>query len=149
MTGHDSALASRGTDPAPAAGATGTPSMADLISGILGDTQKLGRQQIDMLKAEFKEDLARTKRAIVYGALGVVLLSVGGIALVFCLVEVLHEQAGFKMWSSALIVGGAMLAAGVVLGLMARNLFESFNPLPDKTFNALQENVSWKTHPQA
>ena len=33
----------------------------------------------------------------------------------------------------------------IALGVIARNLFESFNPLPDKTFHALQENLSWTT----
>jgi len=144
MTGPADALTARPGEPASPA----SP-ITELVSGILNDAQKLGRQQIDMLKAEFKEDLARTKRAIVFGGLGIVLLSVGGLTFVFFLVELLHEQAGFKMWSSCLIIGGVLLSGGVAFGLAARNLFESFNPLPDKTFNALQENLTWKTQPQA
>jgi len=134
---------------APAAATPGQPTITELVSGILNDAQKLGRQQIDMLKSEFKEDLDRTKRATVYGGVGITLTTIGGLALVAFLVFLLHEQFQFSMWASCLIIGGVLLAAGIAFGVMARNLFESFNPLPDKTFNALQENITWKTQPQA
>jgi hypothetical protein len=131
---------------ADAAGSQG--SVTVLISGILDDVQKLGKQQIDMLKSEFQEDLRRTKRATEMGGLGIVAMTIGGLALVACLVFVLHEQFHISMWASCLIIGGLLTGAGVALGLYARNLFESFNPLPDKTFSALQENLTWKTQPQ-
>lgn len=122
--------------------------VTELVSGILNDAQKLARQQIDMLKSEFKEDLRRTKRATLFGGIGVVLATVGGLTLVAFLVAFLSEQFGFTVWASNLIIGGILLAAGVAFGVIAQQLFESFNPLPDKTFNALQENITWKTEPQ-
>jgi len=147
MTGPDHAVASRTVDPAPVAGTP--PTITELVSGIITDAQKLGRQQIDMLKAEFKEDLSRTKRATVFGGVGIVLSTVGALTLVAALVFVLNEQFHLSHWASAGIVGGIFLAAGVTFGVIAQNLFESFNPLPDKTFGALQENLTWKTQPQA
>ena len=133
--------------PAPA-GAAPPPtgqSVTELVTGIINDAQHLLHQQINMLKSEFHEDLRRTKEATVLGGLGIVGLTVGAMSLVFCLVYLLHDKAGFQMWASWGIIGGIFLAAGVVLGLMGRNMFESFNPLPDKTFHALQENLSWTT----
>lgn len=131
----------------PVAGAA-QGSTTELIRGILDDFQKLGKQQIDMLKAEFEEDIRRTKRATEFGGLSIVALTIGGLALVACLVYVLHEQFHISMWASCLIIGGVLAGVGVALGLTARNLFESFNPLPDKTFTAFQENLTWKTQPQ-
>jgi len=145
MTGPDTPLT-----PSPTAAATGPqPTVAELVRGIIDDVQKLARQQIDMLKAEFKEDVRRTKQAAECGSLGVVLLTIGGLALVACLVFVLHEHYQFSMWASSLIIGGVLTAGGIVLSVIAYNLFESFNPLPDKTIHALQENLTWKTQPQA
>jgi uncharacterized membrane protein YqjE len=145
MTGSDSALSARPAAPAPEGG---NQTFTDLVSGIINDAQKLARQQVEMLKAEFKEDLARTKQATVMGGVAVTLMTVGGLTLVAFLVELLHEHFHFSMWASCLIIGGIILAAGVVCALVARNLFESFNPLPDKTVHALQENLTWKTQPQ-
>ena len=42
-------------------------------------------------------------------------------------------------------VAVAALLAGVALGWFSYVLLERFNPLPDKTFNALKENITWQT----
>jgi uncharacterized membrane protein YqjE len=144
MTGPDTPLA-----PHPTETASPQPTVTELVRGIIDDVQKLAKQQIDMLKSEFKEDVRRTKRATELGGLSIVLMTIGGLALVACLVFVLHEHYQFSMWVSSLIIGGILTAAGVVFGVIAYTLFESFNPLPDKTFHALQENLTWKTQPQA
>ena len=123
--------------------------VTELVSGILADVQKLARQQLDMLKAEIREDMDRTKRALMFGGIGVAMLTVGGIALVFALVYLLRDVAGLPEWGAWTIFAVVCTAAGVALGVVARNLFESFNPLPDKTFNALQENLTWQTQPQS
>ncbi|HYH64715.1 MAG TPA: phage holin family protein [Urbifossiella sp.] len=132
-------------DAAPATQGTVT----ELVSGIIGDVQKLAQQQFAMLKSEIREDMNRTKKAMVFGGVGVALLTVGGLALVFALVYILRDLAGLPEWGAWMIFAVVCLGAGVALGFVARNLFESFNPLPDKTFNALQENLTWQTQPQA
>jgi hypothetical protein len=134
--------------PAEGTGPTPQATVTELVSGIIGDVQKLARQQMDMLKAEVKEDMNRSKQALMLGGIGVAMLTVGGIALVFGLVYLLRDQAGLPEWGAWMIFAGICLAAGIILGVVARNLFESFNPLPDKTFNALQENLTWQTTPQ-
>ena len=125
------------------------PTVTALVTDILDDAQKLVRQQFDMLKAEIREDVKRTKRAISLGGFGVVLLTVGGLTLVACLVNLLHEQFQFSMWASCLIIGGIMTGVGVSLATTAWNLFETFNPIPEKTLTTIQENLTWKTQPQA
>ncbi len=143
MTGIDTPARAADVSPVPAQG-----TVTELVSGIIGDVQKLAKQQMDMLKAEVREDMARTKSALMMGGIGVALLTIGGLALVFGLVYLLRDQAGLSEWAAWMIFAAICLAGGVVLGFVARNLFESFNPLPDKTFTALQENLTWQTQPQ-
>jgi hypothetical protein len=145
MTGLDSADTARAAE-TPDTASPGTVTV--LVSGIINDVQKLASQQIDMLKAEVREDMQRTRQALVVGGIGLALFTIGGFSLVFGLVYLLRDQAGVSESNAWMIFAGICLAAGVALGFVARNLFESFNPLPDKTFNALQENLTWKTHPQ-
>lgn len=144
MTGLDTATAR----PASVPSATPQGTVTELVSGIIGDVQKLAKQQMDMLKAEVREDMNRSRQALVVGGVGVAMLTVGSMAMVFGLVYLLRDRAGISEWAAWLIFAGICLTAGVVLGFVARNLFESFNPLPDKTFNALQENLTWQTTPQ-
>lgn len=120
-------------------------SMAGLVSGIINDAQTLLRQQAEMLKSEVREDFKRSKRAAEFGAIAVVCLTVGALGVITAIAYLLHEQFGFKMWASWGIVSVAFLAVGGTLGWLSYNLLERFNPLPDKTFNALKENVTWQT----
>jgi hypothetical protein len=135
------------TEPAPPLTNTTPPSqsVSGLVSGILDDAQMLVKQQVEMLKAEVREDFRRSKRAAEFGAVGIVCATVGTLGLVTALAYLLHEQYQFAMWSSWGIVGGAFTILGIALGATSYFLLERFNPLPDKTFSALQENLSWKT----
>jgi uncharacterized membrane protein YqjE len=124
---------------APAASVTG------LVTGIISDAQTLLKQQAEMLKAEVREDFQRSKRAAEFGALAIVFATVGALGLITALVYVLHEQYAFKMWASWGIVGGLFAVIGGACGWFSYVLLERFNPLPDKTFNALKENITWQT----
>lgn len=134
--------------PPPPNGNGANGGVTTLVSGILDDAQKLVRQQVDMLKAEVREDFRRSKRAAEFGSMGIVLLTVGLLGLVSALAFFLHEHYQFSMWASWGIIGLIFLGAGMALAVTSYILLERFNPLPDKTFHALQENLSWKTEPK-
>lgn len=127
------------------ANGNGNGNVTKLVSGIIDDAQRLLGQQVEMLKAEVKEDFRRSKRAAEFGALGVVMLTVGFLAVVAALGFFLHEYYQFSLGASFGIIGGLFLIAGGALAATSYILLERFNPLPDKTFNALQENLTWKT----
>lgn len=143
------------SDPGPGAGtatATGDqPSLTDLVSGIVSDAQTLLRQQVVMLRSEFKEDMRRTKEAAKYIGLGATVAAVGGLFLVVSLVYLLLELTAPRLpeWACWAIVGGVLVGGGLIAMYVGKRIFESFNPLPDKTVNALQENVSWITNRQS
>jgi hypothetical protein len=121
-------------------------SVTGLVTGIINDAQTLLKQQADMLKAEVREDFKRSKRAAEFGAVGIVFTTVGALGLITALAYLLHEQYQFAMWASWGIVGGLFAVAGVAASWFSYVLLERFNPLPDKTFNALKENITWQTN---
>jgi len=129
--------------PSPEPAANGT--VTGLVAGILEDAHTLVRQQFEMLKAEVHEDFQKSKRAAEFGGLGVVLLTVGTLALVTALALFLHEEFQLSQWVSWAITGGIFVAIGTALATTSYILLERFNPLPHKTFHALQENLKWKT----
>lgn len=124
---------------------TNHESVTRLFSGIVSDAQLLIRQQADMFRAEMREEVHRSKRAAEFGAVGIICLIVGVLALIVALVFLLHEQARFPMWASCGIIGIAFSIIGLAFGGFCYNLLERINPLPDKTIHALQENLTWQT----
>lgn len=123
-------------------------SLATLVAGIVGDVQTLVKQQVDMVRAEFKEDMRHTKDVARFMGLGAVLAGVGGlfllIAVAFGLPRLFPET--LDTWSGFAIVGGLLFVGGLVAILVGRSILAKYNPLPDKSFNALQENLTWQTN---
>jgi len=124
-------------------------STMSLVRGIVDDAQNLMKQQLALFQAEIKEDLRKTKEAVVSMAAGVALAAVGGILLCVMLVHLLHWAfpETLPLWSCYLIVGGALAALGGGLAYAGARRMSSFNPLPDESVQALKENIQWIAKP--
>jgi hypothetical protein len=77
----------------------------------------------------------------------------GTVVLVLMLVHLLHwltlpagEVAGLPLWACYGIVGGLIMATGVVLLLTGKAKLKAFNPLPDQTLQSIKENIEWTTN---
>lgn len=122
--------------------------LTELITGIVSDAQSLFKQQINLVRAEFIEDLRKTRQVAQCYGVGGLLLTVGLIMLLVAAVELLASAAGLPSWASWAIVGGVVFFSGIISIAIGRHILKSYNPLPDKSFNALQETVSCLTNPQ-
>ena len=131
----------------PTADTTNPSSLTELVSGIVSDAQTLIRQQVTMLRAEVKEDVRRTKDAAIYMGIGAGVAALGSLFLVIGVVYLLNYLAPtLPLFACWMIVGGVIVLGGGIAFVVGKRLFNSFNPLPDKTINALQENLSWITN---
>jgi len=124
-------------------------SLTSLVSGIVGDAQELMKQQLALFQAEVKEDLRKTSEAAASLGAGLAVTLVGSIVFCFALVHLLiwaFPQAPAWVWYA--VVSGVVTGVGLGLVRVAWVKFHSFNPLPDKTAQALKENLEWKTTPR-
>jgi VIT1/CCC1 family predicted Fe2+/Mn2+ transporter len=119
------------------------PTLTELVSGIADDAQRLIHQQYQMLRAEVKEDIRRTKSAVAYMGFGAAATAVGLVFLVVALPLLINWAFNLAPWAGWAIIGGVMLVVGIIGLLVGRRIFQKNNPLPDKTLNALEENLSW------
>jgi len=122
------------------------PTLTELVSGIADDAQRLIHQQYQMLRAEIKEDMRRTKSALAYMGFGIGASIIGALFLVVALpllINDLLDVVTTRPWIGWAIIGGVMLVLGLIGLFAGRRIFQKNNPLPDKTLNALEENVSW------
>ena len=120
-------------------------SIGDLIGNISNDLSTLFRQEVELAKAEVKQEASKAgKAAGMLGAAGfagymtLVLLS---FALVFALSNVMDGG-----WA-ALIVAAIWGIAGAVLYANGRKKLKDVDPVPHRTVDTIKEDASWLKNP--
>ncbi|SDO65154.1 Putative Holin-X, holin superfamily III [Lentzea jiangxiensis] len=120
-------------------------SLGDLVSELTGDLSKLMRQELELAKAELREEASKAGKATgmlaaagFAGYLTTVLLS---FALVFALGAVM------PLGWAALIVAVLWGIAGAVLYTSGRAKLRTVNPKPERTVATLKEDAEWAKHP--
>jgi len=149
-TGDRGAVRADGSAVAADSGRHGTPgpdetSIGQLIGDISDDLSKLFRQEVELAKAELKQEAGKAgKAAGMLGAAGfagyltVLLLS---FALVFALGNVMDFGWAF------LIVAVVWGAVGAVLFVTGRKKMRTVDAMPRKTVETLKEDAQWLKNP--
>jgi hypothetical protein len=120
-------------------------SIGDLIGNISNDLSQLFRQEVELAKAEMKQEAAKAGKAggmlggaAFAGYLAVVLLS---FALVFALSNVM--DAGW----AAPIVAVLWAIVGAVLFVNGRKKLKDVDPVPHRTVETIKEDAQWLKNP--
>jgi len=128
----------------------GQTTMTELVSGIVSDAQTLIKQQFAMLRAEIKDDINRTAEASKFIGIGASLLGVGAFFLMVAVVYLLNWLVpDLPVWACWAIVGGITAVAGAVIFFTGRQKLSTVSAVPEKSINALQENLSWIANRQS
>jgi uncharacterized membrane protein YqjE len=134
-TGHSGSM---GTD-------TTGASVGQLMSEITADLSSLMRQEVELAKAEIKEEATKAGKGagMLGGAAyaGHMVLLVGTFALVFAI----GSQIGLGWAALIMTVVWAVVAA--VLAVRGRDQMRRVNPKPQRTVDSLKEDAQWARHP--
>ncbi|MBT2365726.1 phage holin family protein [Streptomyces sp. ISL-10] len=120
-------------------------SVGELLSKVTSDVQELFRQEVELAKAEVRQEATKAgKAAGMYGGAGfsgyMVALFVS-LAALFGLANVM--DAGW----AALIVAAVWAVIGAVLYVMGRSWMREVSPKPEQTVERLKEDAQWARHP--
>ncbi|HEX9372654.1 MAG TPA: phage holin family protein [Roseiflexaceae bacterium] len=118
-------------------------SMAQLLSGIVGDAQELVRKEIALARQEVREELATAKEAGIKLAIAGAVLAVGGLFLLVTLALGLADLLDWPNWAGFGIVGLVGAIVGYVMLSSAQKQIKQVNPVPQKTVETIKENVEW------
>ncbi|WP_404961622.1 phage holin family protein [Streptomyces sp. 147326] len=125
--------------------AASEPSIGDLIGEIGQDLSQLVRDEIELAKAEIKQESAKAGKAVGMlggaGYAGHVVLLFGSLSLVFALANVMDPA-----WA-ALIVTVLWAVVGGVLYVTGRKRLRTVNLKPEQTVETLKEDARWARHP--
>ncbi|MET9950505.1 phage holin family protein [Streptomyces sp. NPDC006339] len=139
------------TAPAPAppprpAGA-GDPSIGDLLSEISSDVSQLVRDEIELAKAEIKQESTKAGKAVGMlggaGYAGHLVLLLGSLTVIFALGNVMDIA-----WA-ALIVTAVWAVVAAVLYTTGRKRLRAVNLKPEQTMETLKEDARWARHPMS
>jgi len=117
-------------------------SVARLVGEIVGDVQKLVRQEIALARVELHEEWKKTKHAArgfaVAVVMGFVTVFIAGQALAHIL-----QALGVSPWLSYTLV--TLVYGAVALGLLRRGNEEAkhIDFVPRQTVESMKENVQW------
>jgi len=118
-------------------------SVAQLISGIVGDAQVLVRQEIALARQEISEEIGNAKQAgIKLGVAGGV-LAVGGLLLILALAQGIADLFNWPTWAGYGLVGVVLAIAGYILFSAAQRQIKEVHPVPEQTVETMKENAEW------
>jgi hypothetical protein len=122
-------------------------SIGDLISDISTDLSQLVRDEIELAKAEIKEESTKAGKAMGMlggaGYAGHLVLLLGSFTVIFALANVMDIA-----WA-ALIVTAVWAVVGAVLYTTGRKRLRTVNLKPEQTMENLKEDARWARHPRS
>ncbi|MFF3349752.1 phage holin family protein [Streptomyces sp. NPDC002779] len=120
-------------------------SVGELLSGMASDIQTLLRQEVELAKAEIREEAGKAgKAAGMYGGAGFggyMVALFASLAAMFALANVMDTG-----WA-ALIVTAVWAAIAAILFVMSRSRMREVSPKPEQTVETLKEDAQWARHP--
>ncbi|MFF5881931.1 phage holin family protein [Streptomyces sp. NPDC012589] len=121
------------------------PSVGQLLSAVTSDLQTLFRKEVELAKAEVKQEASTAgKAAGMYGGAGFA----GYMVLLFLsLAAVLGLSNVMDGGWAALIVTAVWAVVAGVLFLMGRARMRTVSPTPEQTVETMKENAAWARHP--
>ncbi|WP_406840504.1 phage holin family protein [Streptomyces sp. AHU1] len=133
----------------PASGSLGAQeqdaSVGQLLAQVTSDLQTLFRQEVELAKAEVREEAAKAgKAAGMYGGAGFA----GYMVLLFLsLAAVLGLSNVMDGGWAALIVTAVWAVVAAVLYQRGRTQMRTVSPKPERTVETMKENKEWARHP--
>lgn len=115
--------------------------VGDELRGIAQDMRDLLRSEMELAKAEMREDMQAATRVAIWGAVAAL---TGTIGVVFAALTAMYGlDHVVPLWVAALIVAAALLLVAAVSALLAKSQLGRISVVPKKTVASVKEDVSW------
>ncbi|GLW25883.1 MULTISPECIES: phage holin family protein [Microbispora] len=117
------------------------PSLGKLVGEIGEDLSKLFRQEVELAKAEIRQEAGKAGKAA--GMLGGAGFAGYMVALLVTLAVVFGLGNVMDLAWAALIVAAVWAVIGGVLFARGKERMREVNPTPEQTIETLKEDVQW------
>jgi putative superfamily III holin-X len=117
-------------------------SLGDLFADLVRELGELVRQEVQLAKAELRQNAAQAGRAIAALVVGGAIVYGGVLALLAAAILGLG-QAGLPWWLAALLVGVIVVVIGALVTARARAALQTTALAPQQTIETLKEDRAW------
>ena len=121
------------------------PGIPSLIGGIFQDAIDLVSKELTAAKLEIREELEKTKSAMLLIAVGGGALMVGIVLLCLMLVHLLQNITGFELWICHAIVGAVLALVGIISLYSAKQRAATTSLVPTDSVQGAKEDARWIT----
>jgi uncharacterized protein YacL len=121
------------------------PGIPSLIGGIVQDAIDLVSKELTAAKLEIREELEKTKSAVLLMAVGGAALIVGVLLLSLMLVHLLQNITGFELWICHAIVGAVLALIGIISLYSAKQRAATTSLVPTESVQGAKEDARWIT----
>ncbi|HEY6737641.1 MAG TPA: phage holin family protein [Actinopolymorphaceae bacterium] len=122
----------------------GEPSLGELFGDLTSDLQRLFRQEVELAKAEVKDEASKAGKAA--GMLGGAGFA-GYMTIIFVSLAAMFALSNWVgIGWAALIVAGVWAVIGLILYAVGRSRLRTVSG-PTKTVDSLKEDAQWARHP--
>jgi uncharacterized protein YacL len=121
------------------------PGIPSLIGGIFQDAIDLVSKELTAAKLEIREELEKTKSAVLLMAVGGGALMVGILLLCLMLVHLLQNITGFELWICHAIVGAVLALVGIISLYSAKQRAATTTLVPTDSVQGAKEDARWIT----
>lgn len=116
-------------------------SVAELFAALATETTTLVRKEFELARAEISHNVSKAAGGIVLLIAGSIAALLGIQALIACAILVLLRW--FEPWLAALIVGGGVLAIGILLFAIGRARLGPSTFTLRRTMASLRDDGTW------
>lgn len=117
------------------------PGFRDLLKSVSRGIGLLLRQEVEFAKVEVSKQMAHARKGVILVAVGGVLGYSGLLVILAAAVAALAQVV--PLWLSALLIGLAVSLAGGILLWSGKNNLKAEKLKPQKTIDAVKEDISW------
>ena len=119
----------------------GDRSIADVLESVLAKLQSIIRCEVQLAKAEVRQEAAKAgKAAAILGTGALLAVYAGGLLLMTC---VWALELVMAAWLAGLIVTVVAGCAAFTAIRAGRKRLGQIDPKPNRTIHSVQENVEW------
>ena len=123
-----------------ATGETSERSIGTIIKDLTADISRLFHSEIELLKLEIKDTVAKLGGGIGMFA-GAVFLALFGVAFLFVTIVLVLVRLGVPAWLSTLIVTVALFAVAAVLAILGKKKFAAVQFVPTESVEQIKTDI--------